>query len=146
MPLLRSFGVFGLITTNMALLWSLGFFKLIHHTFGALRSLDCFHDKTLNHERCGYGDTIRVNRFGTRDSVGGTATDATGTVALLWKSPRIGDETHAIKNSWRGRRGGLYASFAMSHTLALSPGGHLFVEPDAQAEPALSQSAAARLG
>jgi non-specific serine/threonine protein kinase len=33
----------------------------------------------------------------------------------------------------------------MSHTLALSPSGHLFVEPDAQAEPALSQSAAARL-
>ncbi len=33
----------------------------------------------------------------------------------------------------------------MSHTLALSPGGHLFVEPDEQAEPKLSQAAASRL-
>ena len=33
----------------------------------------------------------------------------------------------------------------MSHTLALSPGGHLFVEPDEQAEPKLSQATALRL-
>jgi len=33
----------------------------------------------------------------------------------------------------------------MSHTLALSPGGHLFVEPDEQAEPKLSQATASRL-
>lgn len=33
----------------------------------------------------------------------------------------------------------------MSHTLALSPGGHFFVEPDEQAEPKLSQTTAARL-
>jgi len=33
----------------------------------------------------------------------------------------------------------------MSHALALSPTGHLFVEPDEQAEPMLSQTAAARL-
>ena len=33
----------------------------------------------------------------------------------------------------------------MSHALALSPGGHLFVEPDEQAEPKLSPTAAARL-
>ncbi len=33
----------------------------------------------------------------------------------------------------------------MSHALALSPGGHLLVEPDKQAEPKLSRSAAARL-
>ena len=33
----------------------------------------------------------------------------------------------------------------MSHALALSPGGHLFVEPDEQGEPKLSQAAAARL-
>ncbi len=34
---------------------------------------------------------------------------------------------------------------AMSHALALSPGGHLFVEPDEQADPKLSQAVAARL-
>jgi len=39
----------------------------------------------------------------------------------------------------------LYAAGSMSHALALSPGGHLFVEPDEQAEPRLSQAAAARL-
>jgi non-specific serine/threonine protein kinase len=33
----------------------------------------------------------------------------------------------------------------MSYSLALSPGGHLFVLPDEQAEPKLSQAAAARL-
>jgi SNF2 family DNA or RNA helicase len=33
----------------------------------------------------------------------------------------------------------------MSHTLALSPAGHLFVEPDEQAEPKLSQTAGSRL-
>ena len=33
----------------------------------------------------------------------------------------------------------------MSHMLALSPGGHLFVEPDEQAEPKLSQATATRL-
>lgn len=33
----------------------------------------------------------------------------------------------------------------MSHALALSPGGHLFVQPDEQAEPKLSQAAAGRL-
>ncbi len=33
----------------------------------------------------------------------------------------------------------------MSHALTLSPGGHLFVQPDEQAEPKLSQAAAARL-
>ena len=33
----------------------------------------------------------------------------------------------------------------MSHALALSPGGHLFVEPDDQAEPKLSPSTATRL-
>jgi len=33
----------------------------------------------------------------------------------------------------------------MSHTLAISPGGHLFVEPDEQAEPKLSQAIASRL-
>jgi non-specific serine/threonine protein kinase len=33
----------------------------------------------------------------------------------------------------------------MSHALAISPGGHLFVEPDEQAEPKLSPAAAARL-
>ena len=33
----------------------------------------------------------------------------------------------------------------MSHSLALSPGGHLFVEADEQAEPKLSAAAAARL-
>jgi superfamily II DNA or RNA helicase len=33
----------------------------------------------------------------------------------------------------------------MSHTLALSPGGKLFVEPDEQAEPKLIQAAASRL-
>ena len=33
----------------------------------------------------------------------------------------------------------------MSHALALSPGGHLFVELDAQAEPKLTEAAAARL-
>ena len=33
----------------------------------------------------------------------------------------------------------------VSHELALSPGGHLFVEPDEQAEPKLSASAAAQL-
>ncbi len=33
----------------------------------------------------------------------------------------------------------------MSCNLALSPSGHLFVEPDAQAEPKLSQTAAAQL-
>jgi hypothetical protein len=33
----------------------------------------------------------------------------------------------------------------MSHTLALSPGGHLFVEPDEQAGPKLSQATASRL-
>ena len=33
----------------------------------------------------------------------------------------------------------------MSHTLAVSPGGHLFVEPDEQAEPKLSQATASRL-
>ena len=33
----------------------------------------------------------------------------------------------------------------MSHTLALSPGGHLFVEPDEQAEPKLSQATVSRL-
>jgi non-specific serine/threonine protein kinase len=33
----------------------------------------------------------------------------------------------------------------MSYALALSPGGHLFVEPDDQAEPKLSPSTAARL-
>jgi hypothetical protein len=33
----------------------------------------------------------------------------------------------------------------MSHALALSPGGHLFVEPDDQAEPKLSPAAVARL-
>jgi hypothetical protein len=33
----------------------------------------------------------------------------------------------------------------MSHTLALSPAGHLFVEPDDQAEPRLSPAAAAHL-
>ena len=33
----------------------------------------------------------------------------------------------------------------MSHALALTPGGNLFVQPDEQAEPKLSQSAAARL-
>ena len=33
----------------------------------------------------------------------------------------------------------------MSHTLALSPGGHLFVEPDEQAEPKLSHASALRL-
>jgi hypothetical protein len=33
----------------------------------------------------------------------------------------------------------------MSHSLALSPGGRLFVQPDEQAEPKLSQAAAARL-
>ena len=40
----------------------------------------------------------------------------------------------------------MYASLAMSHTLALSPGGHLFVEPEEQAEPKLSQATALRLG
>jgi non-specific serine/threonine protein kinase len=33
----------------------------------------------------------------------------------------------------------------MSHTLAVSPGGHLFVEPDEQAEPKLSQATVLRL-
>ena len=33
----------------------------------------------------------------------------------------------------------------MSHALALSPGGHLFVQPDDQAEPKLSPAAAGRL-
>jgi superfamily II DNA or RNA helicase len=33
----------------------------------------------------------------------------------------------------------------MSHALALSPGGHLYVQPDEQAEPKLSPSAATRL-
>jgi non-specific serine/threonine protein kinase len=33
----------------------------------------------------------------------------------------------------------------MSYALALSPGGHLFVEPDDQAEPKLSPATAARL-
>jgi len=33
----------------------------------------------------------------------------------------------------------------MSHALALSPGGRLFVEPDDQAEPKLSHAAIARL-
>jgi superfamily II DNA or RNA helicase len=33
----------------------------------------------------------------------------------------------------------------MSHALALTPGGHLFVEPDEQAEPKLSPAALARL-
>jgi non-specific serine/threonine protein kinase len=33
----------------------------------------------------------------------------------------------------------------MSHALALSPGGHLYVQPDEPAEPKLSQGAAARL-
>ena len=33
----------------------------------------------------------------------------------------------------------------MSHVLVLSPAGHLFVEPDAQAEPKLSHAAATRL-
>ena len=33
----------------------------------------------------------------------------------------------------------------MSHTLSLSPAGHLFVEPDDQAEPKLSQATVARL-
>ena len=39
----------------------------------------------------------------------------------------------------------LYRPGSMSHALALSPGGHLFVQPDEQAEPKLSQAAAARL-
>jgi superfamily II DNA or RNA helicase len=34
---------------------------------------------------------------------------------------------------------------SMSHVLALSPGGHLFVQPDEQAEPKLSPATAARL-
>jgi non-specific serine/threonine protein kinase len=34
----------------------------------------------------------------------------------------------------------------MSLSIALSPGGHLFVQPDDQAEPKLSQATAARLG
>src|SRR5580658_1757923 len=33
----------------------------------------------------------------------------------------------------------------MSYSMALSPGGHLFVEPDDQAEPKLSRTTAARL-
>lgn len=33
----------------------------------------------------------------------------------------------------------------MSYALALSPGGHLFVEPDDQAEPKLSPNAGTRL-
>src|SRR5690242_15258193 len=33
----------------------------------------------------------------------------------------------------------------MSYALALTPGGHLFVEPDAQAEPRLNESVAARM-
>jgi non-specific serine/threonine protein kinase len=33
----------------------------------------------------------------------------------------------------------------MSHALVLSPGGHLFVQPDDQAEPKLSQTASSRL-
>ena len=33
----------------------------------------------------------------------------------------------------------------MSHALALSPGGHLFFEPDDQAEPKLSHATAVRL-
>src|ERR1035437_8399927 len=33
----------------------------------------------------------------------------------------------------------------MSHALALSPGGHLFVQPDDEAEPKLSPAAAVRL-
>ena len=37
-------------------------------------------------------------------------------------------------------------SGAMSLSIALSPGGHLFVQPDDQAEPKLSQATAARLG
>jgi len=39
----------------------------------------------------------------------------------------------------------MYALLTMSHTLALSPGGHLFVEPDEQVEPKLSQATASRL-
>ena len=41
------------------------------------------------------------------------------------------------------RRFGIFAG--VSHALALSPGGHLFVEPDDQAEPKLNPAAATRL-
>lgn len=41
------------------------------------------------------------------------------------------------------RRHGIFAG--VSHALALSPGGHLFVEPDEQAEPKLNPAIATRL-
>jgi hypothetical protein len=68
-------------------------------------------------------------------------TSGRDSVEFVW-SPGYFEAQNVLRRPFQSTR----LSRAMSLSIALSPGGHLFVQPDDQAEPKLSQATVARLG
>ena len=81
------------------------------------------------------------------DSLSSATSESTHTNAPIGEaSPSAAPEREgAFSSDWACATDTRYAPSAMSHALALSPSGHLFVRPDEQAEPKLSPEVAARL-